>query len=281
MQLSRRRWTQIAGGAAMAAAAGCSKARKEGQVLIDHPRGNYRFVKGSGPYSSGAVAAPGYEVVHAIFHPLAPLGAAFGFIEKHLKAAGRPIQGLCGMELRIPRALSIQDFNAFNQPYIDKLKQWDVHVQGLNPVARTNVAIAVMPVTEASVYGFCYTVPSDAPPKTFVIAGAGELREGDLAEDLIVSRGDTSQSGLTAKADRVLAIMSERLKAMELTWADATQSNIYTVHNIHPLMESTILPRLGDAARHGVRWHYSHPPVLEIEYEMDVRGLRRELTVGV
>jgi hypothetical protein len=221
----------------------------------------------------------GYEVVHAIFNPVPSLAAAFDFIEKHLQAAGRPIHALCGMELRIPKALSIEDFNTFNQPYIDKLKAWDLHVDGLNPVARTNVAIKVDPVAEASVYGFCYTVPAEGAADTFVIAGAGELNEGGLAQDQIEARGDVSASGLTKKADRVLAIMSERLAAMGLGWDAATQANIYSVHDIHPLMETTILPKLGAAARHGVRWHYAAPPVLEIEYEMDVRGVRREETV--
>ncbi|MCB1019810.1 MAG: RidA family protein [Acidobacteria bacterium] len=281
MSLSRRRWTQIAGGAALAAAAACSKAQEEDdRVLIDHPKGNYRFVKGSGPYSSGAVAMEGYEIVHAVFNPIPNLATAFAFVEKHLAAAGRPIHALCGMELRIPTALSIDDFNAFNQPYIDKLKEWDLHVDGLNPVARTNVATAVDPVTEGSVYGFCYTVPSEgSAADTFVIAGAGELNEGGLAEDQIVARGDVSTAGLTKKADRVLAIMAERLAAMSLGWDAVTQSNVYSVHDIHPLMAGTILPKLGAGARHGIRWHYAAPPVLEIEYEMDLRGLRREETV--
>jgi hypothetical protein len=265
----------------LAAAVSCSKAQEEDdRVLIDHPKGNYRFVKGSGPYSSGAAAMDGYEIVHAIFNPLPSLSAAFDFIEKHLAAAGRPIHALCGMELRIPKALSIEDFNTFNQPYIDKLKAWDLHVDGLNPVARTNVAIAVSPVAEASVYGFCYTMPSEgAKADTFVIAGAGELNDNALEAEAIVARGDVSTAGLTKKADRVLAIMSERLAAMNLDWDAATQSNVYCVHDIHPLMAGTILPKLGAAGHHGVRWHYAAPPVLEIEYEMDVRGVRQELTV--
>jgi hypothetical protein len=265
----------------LAAAVSCSKAQEEDdRVLIDHPKGNYRFVKGSGPYSSGAVAMEGFEIVHAIFNPLPSLGAAFDFIEKRLQGAGRPIHALCGMELRIPEALSIEDFNAFNQPYIDKLKAWDLHVDGLNPVARTNVAIAVAPVTEASVYGFCYTVPAEgAAAATFVVAGAGELNDNALEAEAIVARGDVSTAGLTKKAERVLTIMAERLAAMGLGWEAATQANIYSVHDIHPLMAGTILPKLGAAARHGVRWHYAAPPVLEIEYEMDVRGVRREETV--
>jgi len=49
--------------------------------LIDNPKGNFQFLKGSGPYSSGAVASGGYEVVHAIFNPLPGLWDTFGLIE--------------------------------------------------------------------------------------------------------------------------------------------------------------------------------------------------------
>jgi hypothetical protein len=49
------------------------------------------------------------------------------------------------------------------------------------------------------------------------------------------------------------------------------------VHNLHPLLETTILPALQDTGRHGIRWHYARPPVVEVEYEMDVRGVHQEL----
>lgn len=274
-EMTRRRLAQLA---AAAAVAGCGTAQ-DASPLIANPTGNFRFLKGSGPYSSGAVASEGYEVVHAFFSPLPGLWDAFGLIEKHLQAEGRPLDALCGMELRIPQALSVEGFNEFNQPYIERLKEWDTHVDGLNPIARTNVALAVDPVGEPSVYGFSYTVPSDHAGKTFVVAGSGELRGPAVEADAIVSRGDLSEAGMRAKAQQVLSRMAERLEPMGLTFSDVTQSNVYTVHDIHPLMASTILPGLKDAARHGIRWHFARPPVLEIEFEMDMRGVRREITL--
>jgi len=265
----------------MAAAAMSARSAPSQEIpVIDNPKGNFKFAKGSGPYSSGAVAHDGYEVVHVIFNPLAELWNAFGLIEKHLESVKRPLNALCGMELRIPKALSIEGFNEFNQPYIDRLKEWGTHVDDLNPVARTNVAIEVNPVTAPSVYGFSYTIPSDHKGKTFVIAGAGELRSSNLSGSEIVSRGDTSLEGMRAKAKQVLYIMDHRLEALGVTHADITQSNIYTVYNIADLMDDTIMPSLKDAARHGVRWHYARPPVIEIDYEMDMRGVRQELTLA-
>ena len=276
MEFTRRQWSYLV------AAAALSPWPSPSQELpvIDNPKGNFKFAKGSGPYSSGAVAHDGYEVVHVIFNPLPKLWDAFGLIEGHMKSLGRPLNALCGMELRIPKALSIEAFNKFNQPYIDRLKEWGTHVDGLNPVARTNVAIEVNPVPEPSVYGFSYTIPSDNKVKTFVVAGAGELRSSKLEGSEIVSRGDTSTEGLRAKTKQVLSIMDRRLEAMGLTYAHVTQSNIYTVFDIAELMESTIMPALGEAGKHGVRWHFARPPVLEIDYEMDMRGVRQEITLA-
>jgi hypothetical protein len=33
------------------------------------------------------------------------------------------------------------------------------------------------------------------------------------------------------------------------------------------------------AARAGLTWHFARPPVIELEYEMDCRGVRRERVV--
>jgi hypothetical protein len=49
------------------------------------------------------------------------------------------------------------------------------------------------------------------------------------------------------------------------------------VHNFHPLMAREIVAR--GAARAGLTWHYCHPPVVDIEYEMDCRGVAVEHVV--
>jgi hypothetical protein len=41
----------------------------------------------------------------------------------------------------------------------------------------------------------------------------------------------------------------------------------------------TVLRPAGMAAVHGVRWFPSRPPITGLEYEMDVRGVRREIVV--
>jgi len=68
----------------------------------------------------------------------------------------------------------------------------------VNPVARTNVAPEVGPPGEAVLYAFSYTVPleNDNLPPTFIIAGAGELREGNLSPDYIVRAGETGMDAV-------------------------------------------------------------------------------------
>ncbi len=256
--------------------------------MIDNAKGGYRFLKGSGPFSCGCRAAHGYEIVHAVFHALPPLQRGFDLLEQHLAAAGRPIEALCGMELRIPEPLSIDGFGDFNQPYIDKLKGWGLFLGDLNPVARTNVALEPDRVPEPVVHGFSYTVPADseisvagpAGGSTLVIAGAGELKSAELSESEIVRFGDTSREGLAEKATAVLDIMSKRLEGLQSGWPLVTAVDVYCVHDVYAILAPVILPRLGPAARSGIRWFHARPPVIGIDFEMDVRAVERELVLA-
>jgi hypothetical protein len=49
---------------------------------------------------------------------------------------------------------------------------------------------------------------------------------------------------------------------------------LYTVHNVHPLLATEIVNR--GAAPGGLTWHYARPPVVDIEFEMDMRSVARE-----
>jgi hypothetical protein len=37
---------------------------------------------------------------------------------------------------------------------------------------------------------------------------------------------------------------------------------------------------MGPAAIHGIHWHLSHPPIAGLIYEMDLRGVRREMRLS-
>lgn len=249
--------------------------------LMNHPEGNYRFLPGIAPYSCGAVSAPGFEIVHAVFQQPVPYRAGFERIAEHLTTAARPKAALCGIELRSPAPFSFPGFAAFNGEYTAILKEWGVFVNGINPVARTNVAPVVHPPSEPSLYGFSYTRPcANAQPPTFVAAGAGELPEGILAAESIVALGDTSPKGITTKAVFVMDLMENRLRGLGADWSLVNAIDVYTIHSLDTVLPEVVLSRAGPASTHGVRWHYTRPPITDIEFEMDLRGTRTEEHLG-
>lgn len=246
-------------------------------MRIEYRAGGYSFLRGISPYSAGVVAAPGFEIEHVRLEHALPLEHGFQRIESFLASEYRRREALCGVELRSPRPFTFQGFQDFNQRYVDILKRWGILLDGLNPVARTNVAPAVDPPAEPSLYGFSFTLPSGNAPPSFVVAGAGELPEGSLDPHDIVRRGESSADALREKARFVMERMSSRLTGLGVAWAQATATQIYTVHDIHPFLAKEVLGGMREAARIGVNWHYACPPIESIEYEMDVRGCRREL----
>jgi len=246
--------------------------------LVDHPTGNYRFLPGIAPYSCGAVSSPGFEIVDVTFQKPVAYRAGFERIAGMLAEQGRPRTALCAIALRSPRPYSFQGFAEFNADYTSILESWGVFVDGTNPVARTNVAPVVGPPSEPVLYGFSFTKPCPGHrPPTGVVAGAGELPEGVLARDQIVALGDTSSGGLASKARFVMDLMANRLRGLGLAWPMVTRANVYTAHSITELMPAILLGRMEAAAIHGIHWHFSRPPIEEIEFEMDLHCTRTEL----
>lgn len=242
--------------------------------LIPFPDGGYAFVQGGFPYSQGVQGLAGYAIERARFARPLPMAQGFAAIEAHLTALGRPLTALCAAELRSPRPFSMEGFRDFNQGYVAVLEQWRLFRDDLNPVARSNVAPAIDPPAEASIYAFCYTVRDAVSSRSFVVSGSGEWPEGGRFPDDIAARGDVSVAGLRSKARVVLDAMERRFTPFDASWSDVTASQVYTVHDIHPLLADEILRRTGNSG--GLTWHYCRPPIEELEYEMDVRRVAVE-----
>lgn len=249
--------------------------------LVEHPTGCYHFLPGIAPYSCGVVASDGYEIVHATFRTPSPYRAGFDQIAAHLQEVGRDRTALCAIALRSPRPFTFDGFAEFNSEYTLILKEWGVFVDGVNPIARTNVAPAVAAPAEPVLYAFSYTRPiTRGGSPTFIVAGAGELPEGKLDAESIVAGGDTSPEGLGVKAAFVMNLMEARLHGLGGDWSNVTALDVYTVHSVDLLVPTAVLGRVGPTAIHGVRWFPSRPPIEGIEFEMDVRGVRTEIVVG-
>lgn len=241
--------------------------------------GGYRFIPAVFQYSGGAAALAGHEIVRTTFRQPVPLEAGFRQIEAIIGAAGRPLSAFCACELRSPAPFTEAGFKAFNESYVKTLARWGIYDGGaINPVARSNVCPEIDPPPVPSFHAFSYTVVAESAAPSFVIAGSGEALEGKgNYRDHIVSRGDVSAAGLREKARYVLGAMERRMGAFGHGWADSTAAQLYTVHDVFPFLADEIVRR--GAARSGLTWHFCRPPVIELEYEMDCRGVGRELVI--
>jgi hypothetical protein len=248
-------------------------------MLRDCPDGGYRFLPGITAFSSGVVAAPGWEIVHATLASPVPWRDGFGRIERHLREQNRPRTALCGIELRSPAPFTFEGFARFNDGYRSLLDAWGVLVDGDNPIPRTNVAPVTAAPAEPSLYAFDYTVPGTTPTPTFVVAGAGEMADRTRGADGIVRRGETSPDAMREKARFVMGIMRDRMRALGAEWSRVTTIDVYTAQPIHGFLVEEILRPAGAAAIHGVRWFPSRPPIQGLEFEVDMRGVLRELVL--
>ena len=101
----------------------------------------------------------------------------------------------------------------------------------------------------------------------------------DRAQGAIVRKGETSPDAMKEKARFVMNIMGERLRGLGGDWSRVTVLDVYTAHPIHSFLMDELLNPAGPAAIHGVRWFPSRPPVEGLEFELDMRGVGKELVL--
>jgi hypothetical protein len=248
-------------------------------IVQPFPAGGYRFLTHQFQYSGGVAAEPGFRIERARFARPVPLAKGFDAIEDYLARISRPPTAFCACELRSPAQFTDAGFVAFNRHYVERLAAWGIFRDEVNPVARSNVCPEIDPPDTPSFYAFSYTVAdADRTGPSFVAAGSGEAREGGPSyEGRIVRRGDQSPEAMREKARFVLGAMEQRMGALGFGWADATATQVYTVFDIHPLLPDEILRR--GASPGGLTWHFARPPVEGLDFEMDVRGVARELVI--
>lgn len=248
--------------------------------VVSIPERGFRFLKGVFQYSAAVAAEPGYRIERARFHRPVALAQAFDAIERHLGGLGRPPTAFCACELRSPAPMSEDEFKAFNDIYVSQLEKWAILHDGLNPIARTNVCPEVSPPAEVSCYAFSYTVEgaNETGRGDFVSAGSGESPEGKgNYRDHIIRLGDTSPDGMHDKARWVLTEMERRMAAVGFGWGDVTGTHLYTVHDVYPFLKQEFAAR--GAMPCGLNWHFVRPPIADLEFEMDVRSIARELVI--
>src|SRR6266566_8877917 len=145
---------------------------------IDFPGGGYRFLPSVFQFSGGVTALSGHAMERVQFRSPVPLKQGFERIERLITEAGRPLTSFCACELRSPAPFTEQGFRAFNEVYVVTLQKWGLFDGKVNPVARSNVCPEVDPPPEPSFHAFSFTIAAANPGRTFVVAGAGDAREG-------------------------------------------------------------------------------------------------------
>ena len=245
---------------------------------VDFLPGNYRYVPGVFQYSAGVAALPGHEIRRVRFREPLPLAQGFARIAAHIAAAGRPLAAFCACELRSPAPFTEDGFRAFNEVYVTTLGRWGLFDNRVNPVARSNVCPEIDPPAEPSFHAFAFTAAAPQAAASFVIAGSGEVPEGRGSyTGHIVRRGETGPDAMRAKARFVMGEMERRLALLGFTWANTTATQVYTVRDPYPFLADEIVRR--GAARAGLTWHFCRPPVRELEFEMDCRGIANEAVI--
>jgi hypothetical protein len=104
--------------------------------------GGYSFLEGGFPYSQAVMAMPGFAFRRIRFSSVVPVEQGFDWIRQHLQQNNRPLTALAACELRSPSAFTMEGFRGFNQSYVKVLTDWGLIQNGLNPVARSNLAPA-------------------------------------------------------------------------------------------------------------------------------------------
>ncbi len=242
--------------------------------------GNFRYIPAVFQYSGGVAADPGYRLERVMFKNPVPLKEGFARVEAMIAAAGRPLTAFAACELRSPAPFTEAGFRDFNEIYVGTLAKWGIFdaAARINPVARSNVCPELEKPAEPSFHAFVFTVADANAAPSFHVAGSGESAEGKgNYRDHTVRLGDISPSAMKEKAQYVLGEMERRMALLGFKWADTTASQLYTVHDPHPFLASEIVRR--GAATRGLTWHYARPPVVDLEFEMDCRGIAVERVV--
>lgn len=240
--------------------------------------GNYRYMPAVFQYSGGVIAETGFAIERVRFHRPVSLADGFERISAIIREAGRPLTAFCACELRSPEPFSEAGFKTFNEVYVGTLVKWGIGDGTTNPVARSNVCPEIEKPAVPSFHAFAYTVPISSRTSmtpSFIVAGSGECPEGrGNYRDHIVRRGDQSAAGMAEKARWVVGEMERRLGALGVSFEDTSASQLYSVFDPHPFLADVLVKR--GAMSSGLTWHYCRPPVVDLDFEMDCRGIERE-----
>jgi hypothetical protein len=245
----------------------------------ENEQGGYIYSPGLRFASNGVVAMPGNTIERAALPTPAPFERGCAAVERHLAEIGRPIDALCGLELRLPATLPLEEFVAFNDRYLAQLEGWNLVRDGISPLTRTNVSPSAGAPSEPTLIAFSYTVPGEGPEPCFVISGIAEMEVAAKYPEGIVRRGEHSAEAMAEKAACVVRVVNGHIRDLGAEWTAAAAVHLYSAHPIAFDLSRRTLPELGVAPAHGIIWHDAAPPVVDLELEVDVRRYGGEVAI--
>ncbi len=248
-------------------------------MTVESAGGGYEFIPGPPFASNGVVASPGMTIQRGMFAEPILLPEGYEAVRSYLDSVGRPLEALCGFDLRLPAARTFQDFVAFNGEYLAQLDAWALLRDGSSPLARPNVAPVSGAPSRPAVLAFSYTVDCRSAGDTFVVSGVPEVPDDATGPQDVVRLGETSADALLEKLRFVVGAVGARVVALGAQWNNTVAVHLYAAHDlafslVRELSERGIVPV------HGITWHDAAPPVDLLELEVDVRRYSREITVA-
>jgi len=203
----------------------------------------------------------------------------FAVSRRSSRPAGRPLTAFCACELRSPAPFTEAGFTAFNKIYVGTLERWGIYDGKLNPIARSNVCPGDRPRRPGrpSMLSATQNLPRTRPLHSLLPGAGRHPKDAETTETTSSSSVTFPPWACGKRRALFFGEMERRMAALGFSWGDTTATQLYTVHNVHPFLADEIVRR--GAARSGITWHYHRPPVVDLEYEMDCRGVGIDRTV--
>jgi hypothetical protein len=243
------------------------------------PGGTHVYTPGLRFAAAAVLAQPGFTVERAVLGNPMALPGGYRTIEAHLDRIGRPITALCGLELRMPASLPPEGFAAFNDDYIARLGDWGLVVDGVPPLTRTNVCPRGERLHASGLLAFSYTVERDGRAPSFVVSGVADMPRGGRYPEDVIRRGESTSDALREKALGIIEQVNECVRELGVEWDSSASVHLYSLHDVAYTVVTELLPKVGVRPSHGVIWHDTAPPTVELELELDVRAYDREVFV--
>jgi hypothetical protein len=250
-------------------------------VRKEHDVGGYSYLPGGRFTGCGVIASPGMVIEHAVLPRPRPLRVGLDPIRRHLDRIGRPLEALCGIDLRLPGAMRMTAYRDHGERCLAYLNAWGLLRDGACPLTTTGVAPSVASPAEPALVAFSYTTTGRRTrrPACLLVCGVAELAIGARFPGDVVRHGETGFDALAEKAAYVAREIGARIAALGASWEPADRVRLCSAHPAVFEAGRRVLAGMGVHPEHGLIWYEGAPPVVGLELQMDVRRHARELVL--